>query len=186
MSKLKASYGKVHKVHKPGARGSEVQLREFLVRNKYLLSMSSAGVCVPAAMREVKGEDVPNEVARRMGDGAGISFESFANYYHRWGALIGLSKVSMGGIDTMEWMGDRNEGMYLVKLHQNQIVYHFVVVSGNRRVVLDIVERFPLKKSVEVLRICGADAATHLVFGVVREVVDQKEFNFSKKRKYRN
>lgn len=72
LAKLRASYGKVYKVKKPGARGSAVRLREFHVSNKALLSRSRVGGCVAVeilnCVGEVKGEDVESDVTGLMVD----------------------------------------------------------------------------------------------------------------------
>lgn len=49
--------------------------------------------------------------------------------------------------------------MYLVQLKQNQVVDHCVVVNRNRRVDIYSAERYPLKVSVEVFRLCGGDVS---------------------------
>lgn len=75
-------------------------------------------------MREVKAEDVTNEVSRRVGDGGSISFTSVTDSSQCLDARIEFRKENIGDDFTMEWLGPLNEDFYLVKLNQHQIVCH--------------------------------------------------------------
>lgn len=126
-------------------------------------------------------------VAGRMGDGSGITLSSVADASQDWGTRIELRKVSKGDVKEMEFLGAWYEIVYIVKLKQNKIVDHCVVVSCNRCVVLDIAEPLPLTIWAEVIILCVCDAVKSMGFCALQEIVDEKECkNCKKKKKYRN
>lgn len=45
-------------------------------------------------------------------------------------------KVKMGNFDSMEWLGGRCRGAYLVRLNKHQVLYHCVLLNGSCRVVI--------------------------------------------------
>lgn len=78
--KQRSKYGLAKNIGRPGARGSEVMLREFQVRVNEFFSMSKVGGCFAAALlntvRALKGADVEIEVAKCMGDGTSLTLPS--------------------------------------------------------------------------------------------------------------
>lgn len=48
------------------------------------------------SVRQIKGEDVVNEVSGRIGDVSGLSFDIFADSSQHWGTRIELREVNMG------------------------------------------------------------------------------------------
>lgn len=116
-----------------------------------------------------------NLVAERMGDGIFLSFASSAETVQLWGGKVDLRKVELWNDDAMVFLGASNTQVYLVQLKQHQVVNRYMVVNGNRRVLMDSAETYPLKLSSDDLRLCGADSASDLVFREVREVIAQED-----------
>lgn len=62
-----------------------------------------------------------------------------------------------------------------MRLVQQQLVNHCVVVSGSRWFIVDRAESYPLKFMESVLRLCGGDGSVALQVKYAREVVVREE-----------
>jgi len=57
-----------------------------------------------------------------------------------------------------------------VRLGQLKVVDHFVVVDGDRTLILDSEEKYPIALSVSTLQMCGGKEADKLEVFEVREL----------------
>ena len=173
----------------PGARAVSTRLTKYYSKESGPIFMrASEGECAVAAVVNavdiLMGRDVEIEAKKYLMEKCPhyLRVASCAEDIHKVCKNHDLRKVPKTerkeyDEDRFAWIGKLNRGIWLVRLVQPHVVDHCVVVGGPRKLTIDSEEEYPVRLSVETLRLCGGDEADKLVVAEAREVrgaVDHK------------
>lgn len=75
--------------------------------------------------------------------------------------------------DPFRFLISRRQGVFVVRLFENRVVDHVVAVDFVRRLVYDGEEEYPLRSSVDVLKMCGGPRSKNFQGREIRQVLDQ-------------
>lgn len=73
--------------------------------------------------------------------------------------------------------------VYVVTVYKEQVLNHYVIVGARQRIIIDSAEKFPLKLTEDLLRVCCVSDVMGLRISEIRKLVVQIEKKSGKKRK---
>ena len=172
----------------PGMRGNNVMVKPHLHRAAgKVFMMSNDGRCVHAALVNAVG------CLRNVNEAhvAKQKLQSDSTHFINLKPL-GLVAHKLDGFDirrpskemrrllsdketrAFSIIGQLKRGVWIVRLCQSQVVDHCVVIDGERGLIFDSAEEYPITLSERTLRMCGGSSANQLHIAEIREVVDIK------------
>ena len=169
------------------------KLRSSWLKNEPLLVSSRTHKCAEASIinaawvmfGEVEALSVAWAFERYGEELFVVKLSQLVSYIHKTGAgvqkfelrrcnhRVEITKV--GEVDEFQWLAEKTDGIYLVRLEDKGEVHHIVCVDcrKGKRMILDNEEPFPIALSSKNLRLCGYPSSNVRV-AEIREVVEKK------------
>ena len=179
-----------------GSRGSIEGIERYYCRSSGEVFMRShRGNCVHAslvnAVWRLRGKEHADEaLLHTMANKRRFrSLKSATKYVQDMRLGVELRRVPKGereGFleDSFAWVLGRDEGVMVVRIMEEEVVDHCVVVDAGARIIVDGCEKYPLELSMDTLRLCGGSEATNIRIAEVSFLVKQRSKSSGSKRKY--
>ena len=163
----------------PGARDESTSLKDQLVHNFGPLKMkSNDGECYSAAIVNaidcLKGSELAEKARASLEEHHQQikNLKQIGRVVNRLRIRCEVRKVKVRElpVGAFDWLGGQSSGVWIVRLVQGNEVDHCVVIDGNRQLILDSAENYPIRLSAECLRLCGGDEVPNLQVAEIREL----------------
>ena len=86
--------------------------------------------------------------------------------------------------DPFQWVLKQDDGIMVVRVVEEDVVDHCLVVDSGARIIVDYCEEYPLGLSMDTLRRCGGSASMNIRIAEVSFLTKQRSKSSGSKRKY--
>ena len=169
-----------------GARGSLLNVRKHIVRDYGPNAFTSnEDTCFVAALANAVDILCGRDAAQRLYGimlGTGGKFCTLKQLFstvHGLSSQLSVRRVAKADRgeymdNPFMWVARRKSGVWIIRVIEQNLVDHCIVVDGSKGLIHDSACRFPMRLSEQLLRRCGGEDARRLVVAEVRELVKQK------------
>ncbi len=182
----------------PGQRSSSQTLRDHIVRSKPTAWSMPPGRCLDGAIAHAVACLLGEEAGKRalvdlnsMKNRVGITtLKSTRDILHKLSAKVEMRKPTkkdreemQGSRHAFRWLAESAKGIWLVRVVESGIVDHCFCVDTSEALIFDSAEKYPLRLTEEVLKLCGGETSKTVKFAeAVRVVKQQQKTQLRRKR----
>lgn len=110
-------------------------------------------------------------------DGDNFEFSrllSAATFIRKLGIQVELRNFPFWGMDPLKYICEKRNAIFLVRVYSLNKVDHCIVFNARRCIVVDILNRYPMQLSKQVLKLAGGSNAVNVLVGELWELVPQR------------